>query len=414
MSAAPGPPRPISKRPSPLRRMSGRDVHEPHRAATPLELLMDLAFVVAFGIAGQNVAHLIAEGHVAAGLGGFAFAMFAIVWAWINFSWFASAFDTDDWAYRLTTMLQMIGVVIFSLGLPDVFYSLDEGMQLDNRVIIAGYVVMRVAMLTQWLRVANSEPRYRTTALTYAAAIAVAQVGWVVVAWLDLSLPAALTGAGVLIVVEMLGPFIAERRHTPTPWHPHHIAERYGLLVIITLGEGVIGTVAAVGSAVGEEGWTFEVIAVVVAGIGLTFGLWWLYFATDFGALLPAHRDRSFIWGYGHLLLFPAVAGVGAGLHVAAYVLEHEAHIGTAAAVACVAVPVAGFLLIGFALTTVLTGRPDVPHLALVAAGLAVCAAAVLLAAAGLSMGAALLVVTLSPWVAVVGIELRGRRAAVQ
>ena len=42
---------------------------------------------------------------------------FAIVWAWINFSWFASAYDTDDWVYRLTTMLQMVGVVILALGL---------------------------------------------------------------------------------------------------------------------------------------------------------------------------------------------------------------------------------------------------------------------------------------------------------
>jgi low temperature requirement protein LtrA len=37
----------------------------------------------------------------------------AISWAWINFSWFASAYDTDDWIYRLTTMLQMVGVIVW-------------------------------------------------------------------------------------------------------------------------------------------------------------------------------------------------------------------------------------------------------------------------------------------------------------
>lgn len=84
-----------AKRPSPIKRMTGRDVHEQQRAATPLELLMDLAIVVAFGIAGEQFAHLIAEDHVAAGMGAFAFVMFGIGWAWINFSWFASAFDTD-------------------------------------------------------------------------------------------------------------------------------------------------------------------------------------------------------------------------------------------------------------------------------------------------------------------------------
>ncbi len=51
-----------------LRLMSGRDPYEEHRAATPLELLYDLTFVVAFGVAGEQFAHLLAEGHFAAGL----------------------------------------------------------------------------------------------------------------------------------------------------------------------------------------------------------------------------------------------------------------------------------------------------------------------------------------------------------
>ena len=109
-----------------LRVMSGRDPNEQHRAATPLELLYDLTFVVAFGVAGEQFAHLLAEGHFAAGLDGFGFAIFAICWAWINFSWFASAYDTDDWVFRVATMVQMVGVIILALGLPQVFHSIDE------------------------------------------------------------------------------------------------------------------------------------------------------------------------------------------------------------------------------------------------------------------------------------------------
>jgi len=402
----------LARRPSPIKRMTGRDLHEEHRTATPLELLMDLAFVVAFGIAGEQFAHLIAEGHVSAGMAAFAFSMFAIVWAWINFSWFASAFDTDDWAYRLTTMLQMIGVVVFALGIPDVFHSLDGGAHLDNRVVIAGYVVMRVAMLIQWLRVARSDPEYRVTALTYAGSIAIAQVGWVIVAWLDLPLTAAMVACGVLIVIEMLGPYIAETRHTPTPWHAHHMAERYSLLLIITLGEGVIGTVAALSTAVGEQGWSFESIAVVVAGVGLTFGLWWIYFSTDFGSLLHAQRQASFVFGYGQLLLFPAVAAVGAGLHVAAYAIEGQAAITTSTAVASVAGPVGCFMVVGFLLSTLLTRRLDAVHLSLVALAVLICVGSVLLARAGVPMGGALLVTTLAPWAVVLGIEIEGRRRA--
>ena len=107
--------------------MTGRDPHELHRSATPLELLYDLTFVVAFGVAGNEAAHYFAEGHWRTGLIGFGFAMFAVIWAWIQNTWFASAYDTDDWIYRLLTMVQMVGVLVLALGLPPMFESIETG-----------------------------------------------------------------------------------------------------------------------------------------------------------------------------------------------------------------------------------------------------------------------------------------------
>ena len=46
--------------------MAGRDPHEAHRVATPLELLFDLTFVTAFSLASSQLAHALAEGHYAA------------------------------------------------------------------------------------------------------------------------------------------------------------------------------------------------------------------------------------------------------------------------------------------------------------------------------------------------------------
>src|SRR5688500_403445 len=114
-------------------RMGGRDPSENHRTATPLELLFDLTFVIAFGAAANELAHLLAEGHIGTALLGFSFATFGIAWAWINFSWFASAYDTDDWVFRLATMVQMLGVLIFALGLADTFASLDPGHTIASR-----------------------------------------------------------------------------------------------------------------------------------------------------------------------------------------------------------------------------------------------------------------------------------------
>ena len=78
-------------------------------------------------------------------------------------SWFASAYDTDDWIYRLLTMVQMVGVLILALGLPAMFESLDEGEHVDNGVMVLGYVVMRVPMVLQWWRASRQSPERVTT-----------------------------------------------------------------------------------------------------------------------------------------------------------------------------------------------------------------------------------------------------------
>src|SRR3954451_11143699 len=136
-----------------VRRMAGRDPDEDGRASTPLELLFDLTFVIAFGAASDQLAHALAESHVHEGILGFAFATFAVSWAWINFTWFASAYDTDDWPFRLTTMVQMVGVLILALGLPQMFESVTHHDEhLDVRLMVVGYVVMRAPMVVQWLR----------------------------------------------------------------------------------------------------------------------------------------------------------------------------------------------------------------------------------------------------------------------
>lgn len=301
--------------------MEGRDPRERHRGATPLELLYDLTFVVAFSQAGAQAAHLLELGHFAAAIGGFVLAMFAVTWAWINFTWLASAFDNDDVVFRIATMVQMVGVIILALGLPNLFHSIDEGHHLDNAVAVAGYVVMRASGIWLWLRAARHSAEHRATALRYAGLIAALQVGWIVQIFLDPPLAVALAGFAVFAILEMLAPIIAERGHR-TPWHPHHIAERYGLLTIITLGEVVLGTVLSVSAVVEEEGWSPAAGVVAFGGTALAFGLWWVYFIMPSGVVLERRRHKSFSWGYGHIPLFAGLAGTGAGLHVAAQVIR--------------------------------------------------------------------------------------------
>ena len=221
---------------------------------------------------------LLAAGHIAAGLAAFFLSMFAVCWAWINFSWFASAYDTDDWIYRLTTMLQMVGVIILALGLPPAV-RIDRARRArrqrrhGRRLCGDAHRVGRsVAARGQagpaaaqglpdlrdvdhaWPRSAGSRrssctPRFRSP--------------WLIVVGADRSSRCS-------------GRSSPKHGSGGTPWHAHHIAERYGLFTIIALGEGVVGTVASLSAVVGEQGWSIDAVFVGVAGTGLTFGMWWI------------------------------------------------------------------------------------------------------------------------------------------
>ncbi|KOF12430.1 membrane protein [Ensifer adhaerens] len=393
-----------------LARMSGRDTHEHHRTATTLELLFDLTFVIAFSLAASQLAHLVAEGHFKAGLIGFALAIFAICWAWINFTWFASAYDTDDWVFRCVTMVQMVGVLILAIGLPAMFHSIDEGGHLDNGVMVLGYVVMRVAMIFQWLRATRQDPARRDACLTYVIAIGIAQLGWIVLIFFDFSLTVSIAMVVVLTAIEMLGPYIAETRHGGTPWHAHHIAERYGLLAIIALGEGVVGTVASITAVVEGEGWNLDVALVCLAGTGLTFGMWWIYFLLPSAEVLHVHRRRSFGWGYGHIFIFAAIVATGAGLHVAAYYIEHKAHIGSLATVLTVAIPVAAYIGLVYGMYAYLLRQSEPLHAWLLAGTVLLLGVSLIAAMAGVDMAICLIILMFTPFVTVVGFEAVGHR----
>src|SRR3954453_20744094 len=104
-----------------VRALAPRDPAEEHRVSTPLGLRTDLCFVVAVAQASAGLHHAVAADHVAHGVLGFAMAFFAIWWAWLNFTWFASAYDNDDVIYRLLTILQIIGVLVLAAGIPGMF-----------------------------------------------------------------------------------------------------------------------------------------------------------------------------------------------------------------------------------------------------------------------------------------------------
>lgn len=194
------------------------------------------------------------------------------------------------------------------------------------------------------------------------------------------------------------------------PWHAHHIAERYSLFAIIALGEGVVGTVASLSAVVAEGGWTADAALVAVAGIGLTFGMWWAYFVFPMAPALHTRRERSFLFGYGHMVLFGAIVATGAGLHVAAYYIEHESLLDATQTVLALAIPVGVYLLCTVAIAAYMVGTPGICSALMLVLCTAVLTGSALLASAGVQVAICLLVVVLAPVVVVVGFEFIAHR----
>ncbi|WP_203885454.1 low temperature requirement protein A [Planotetraspora kaengkrachanensis] len=315
--------------------MTPRDVAESFRTATPLELLFDLCFVVAIAQSAAGLHHALASGHVGDGLLSYAMTFFAIWWAWMNFSWFASAYDTDDVPYRIAAMVQITGALILAAGIPRAFE------QRDFSIAVLGYVVMRTALVANWLRAAASDPEGRGTALRYAVGVTLVEAAWVVM----LTIPSGIRLWAWLFLAcaDLSVPVWAERRHR-TAWHPRHIAERYGLFTLIVLGESILAATLAVQGALDAEQAGAGLYGVAAGGLLIVFSMWWLYFAKPAHRFLTSNR-AAFLWGYGHYLVFGSAAAVGAGLSAAVDDATGHFHGGAIARGAVVTVPVAVFLL---------------------------------------------------------------------
>jgi low temperature requirement protein LtrA len=306
-----------------------------HRVSTPLELFFDLVFVVAIAQAAAGLHHAVAELHVVEGLIGYLMVFFAIWWAWMAFTWFASAYDCDDVPYRLVVFVQIAGALLLAAGITSMFET-----RTPNIAVVGGYVIMRLALVVQWLRASASDTPRRTTARRYASGIVVLQTAWVAILLVpQYSLPAFLT----LAALDVLLPMWAERA-SPTPWHPHHISERYGLLTLIVLGESILAANEAIQSALAAGAVLSELILLILGGLLIVYSMWWAYFDRPVHDLLTSVQ-KAFFWGYGHYFVFASAAAVGAGLAVAVDAATHRAKIGPVGAGMAVAVPVATFLL---------------------------------------------------------------------
>lgn len=294
-----------------------RDHRVEERPSTPLELLFDLCFVVAVAFLAAELHHGVAEAHGWEAIGVYALLFVPVWWAWMSYTWYATAFSHDDGVTRMLTFAQMGGILAVAAAIP----SAAEGHLVP---FATAYALMRLPLILQWVRSGIVDPGHRGFAFTYAAGSIIAQV-----LWLAGALVGAVAGLVIFVIalgVELATPIAAVGRTPDRVFHPRHIAERYGLFTIIVLGETILAVSTGLSEVIEDGLLEADVLLAVFAALLLAAAVWWIYFATLSTDALERNRAAAFGWGYGHYVIFAAVAAMGAGIRAELDVVSGHGH----------------------------------------------------------------------------------------
>ena len=318
-----------------------------NRSATRLELFFDLAFVL-FVARSADVLAKNATVH-----GGLTFAAILVVgwWAWASTTLYANRFDTDDAIFRLLTLAGMTGVIAMAA-------AADEATGASGHWFAMGYVLLRVVLLIGYLRVWRRLPDTRVGIRPYLFGHAAGAACWLI------SLAVATPGRYVLwavgVAVDLLGPTLAARVPDAPPLHMEHLPERFGLFVILVLGESVAATVLGLH----DGGWTAGVYITALFAFLVAASLWWSYFDLSGGAAKRrlvqegGERTRQGVhdfYVYAHLPVALSLAAVAVGLEQS--VLHgSEEHLSTGTR-GVLGVGLAGYLLSATLIQAVLSRR---------------------------------------------------------
>lgn len=274
---------------------SGPAAERLEKRVGPLELFFDLVFVFAL----TRVTELLADNPSWDGLGQGLLILAALWWAWGAYAWLTNYIAADEGVERLLMFAAMGAFLMTALAVPHAFD--------DNALLFAlAYAAAR------WLHIfifaeANDDVDAATAVRRLARTAVPGPAILIVAAFFDGPVQA---GLWILALsIDFSGPYIFGVRGFRIS--PAHFAERFGLVVIIALGESIV----AIGAGL-EGGLDTGVVVAAVLGLVIACGLWWAYF--DVVALVAEHRFRD-TPGYEQLkiardsysyLHLPMIAGI--------------------------------------------------------------------------------------------------------
>lgn len=262
------------------------------RRATWLELFYDLVFVVAVA----ELAGVLADGAV----GGYIGLFVPVWWAWAGYVFYANRFDTDDASHRLLVTAQILAVSLMAASLGDIAGR--------SALFAIAYVLVRLLLIAAYLRVARHVSQARPLALSYVTGFSLAVAVWL--GSLALPAPQRYAAWGIALVIDLATPFLSRRHQRLLPPQSEHLPERFGLFVVIVLGE----VVASIILGLKDHPITPLSLLVAAAGIVGAVGAWWAYFDHIDETVVLRTQLAGQVWTYSHLPLAMSLVAFGVGV----------------------------------------------------------------------------------------------------
>ncbi len=275
---------------------------EEERHATWLELFYDLIFVAAIAQLAQKLYEDISLPSFFSVV-----VLFLPIWlSWFGTTLYATRFDTDDLGHRLLTALGMLAIAAMAV-------NIRHGLNETSAGFAFSYAISRIVLVIEYLRVRQHIVSTRSLTSLYALGFGIAATIWLVSSFVPSPLRFVLWFFGLSI--DFATPLSVGKLDAEFAPHASHLPERFGLFILIVLGES-IG--AVVNGIVGHQ-WTTSSAIAAVFGISIAFSLWWIYFENLGGSAIQVARKcrrlRAYqIWLYAHLPLAIGITATGAGV----------------------------------------------------------------------------------------------------
>ncbi|MBT8195701.1 MAG: low temperature requirement protein A [Bacteroidia bacterium] len=271
------------------------------RKVSWIELFYDLVFVVSIA----EIAHKLAADYSFTTFYKFILLFIPVWWVWINSTYYNERFETNGLENRIFYFLKMLAIAAMAVYIHDALGETSVQFAL-------AYSGARLILLGMWMRATYYSKRFRPTGYRYIIGFSISIL--LFIGSIFVEPPMRFVIWGIALTIDLLVPFTTLKLEAQLPqFSKSKLPERFGLFIIIVLGESIVGIVKGLAE---QHHLDSHMISNFVLGFSIAFGLWWIYF--DFIARRNSKPTTasSFAWGYLHLPFVIFVTAIGSGILV--------------------------------------------------------------------------------------------------